>query len=163
MTGEDPIEPVEGHLIELNVNLLRSIREIGDGEETKLTIRLQQIRFPKLADADIIEYDHRSGDITRTEKSDTIGKQIETARGEKSRPFRLRYRRTSAGSRAMSAVDALSGRFRRRHQYRRSESNRTRSASAELRVYICLPAHELCPVVKHVCTYYAANTNHISG
>lgn len=71
-----------GSLTEL-VPLILSLTEAATNqnvEETKLTIQLQQIHLPKLADAGLIEYDHRSGDIVLTEKSDAIEEQIETVK-----------------------------------------------------------------------------------
>lgn len=63
------------------VPLISSLTEAAtneDVEETKLTIQLQQIHLPKLADAGLIEYDHRSGDLALTGKSDAIREQVET-------------------------------------------------------------------------------------
>lgn len=63
------------------VPLIWTLNEAATGEhveETKLTIQLQQVHLPKLADAGLIEYDHRSGDIALTEKSDEIREQLET-------------------------------------------------------------------------------------
>lgn len=47
-------------------------------DETRLTIQLQQIHLPKLADAGLIEYDHRTGDIALTEKADAVREQLAT-------------------------------------------------------------------------------------
>lgn len=71
-----------GSLTEL-VPLIWMLTEAATGErvsETKLTIQLQQIHLPRLADAGLINYDHRSGDITLTERSDEIREQIETVK-----------------------------------------------------------------------------------
>lgn len=69
-----------GTLDEL-VTLIRSLNEATGGEnidETKITIQLQQIHLPKLADAGFIEYDSRSGDILLTEKANGVREQIRT-------------------------------------------------------------------------------------
>lgn len=67
-----------GRLDEL-VPLIGLLSEAASGEridETRITIQLQQIHLPKLADAGLIEYDHRSGDITPTEKADELREQL---------------------------------------------------------------------------------------
>lgn len=69
-----------GTLDEL-VSLIRSLNETTAGEnidETRITIQLQQIHLPKLADAGFIEYDLRSGDILLTEKANGLREQIRT-------------------------------------------------------------------------------------
>lgn len=67
-----------GRLDEL-VPLIGLLSEAAGGEridETRITIQLQQIHLPKLADAGLIEYDHRSGDITPTEKADELREKL---------------------------------------------------------------------------------------
>lgn len=69
-----------GTLDEL-VSLIHSLNEATGGEninETRITIQLQQIHLPKLADAGFIEYDSRSGDILLTEKANGLREQIRT-------------------------------------------------------------------------------------
>lgn len=69
-----------GTLEEL-VPLLWLLSEAAGGDrvdETRLTIQLQQIHLPKLADAGLIEYDHRTGDIALTEKANAVREQLAT-------------------------------------------------------------------------------------
>lgn len=69
-----------GTLNEL-VSLIRSLNKTTGGEnvdETRITVQLQQIHLPKLADAGFIEFDSRSGDIVLTEKANGFREQIRT-------------------------------------------------------------------------------------
>lgn len=62
---------------------LRTIDKAVTGEtltETRIMIRLHHIDLPKLADAGLIEYDRRNGDIILTNDSDELRNLLMTTK-----------------------------------------------------------------------------------
>lgn len=47
-----------------------------EADRRRITIRLQQIHLPKLAEAGLLHYDRRSGEIALTEKADEFHDQL---------------------------------------------------------------------------------------
>jgi hypothetical protein len=70
---------------------LRTMDKAVTGEtvtETRVTIRLHHTDLPKLADADLIEYDHRNGDIVLLEDSEELQDLLKALQQWEASPIR---------------------------------------------------------------------------
>jgi hypothetical protein len=63
-----------------NSSPLDSVVKVNDENvtERQVVVRLTQIDLPKLADADLIDYDRRHGDIVLTNDSQELREVVET-------------------------------------------------------------------------------------